>query len=200
MRTVLCVIFLFAFFFGSIEAKDKRFACESSFDVIVKDALLYDRQYNIYMANNEGLTRLMEEYNDKDLIVLVSSSTSCGGTPNALNYINNLIKSKYNVKYIFVLGDDLKNCKLAPIFFQSIDSQVLRVLPMSSYRAKGDNRRRADDLLKDVFPEVKNDLIGTPKFYIFRPQTKELLFHGFRYYKNPYSEDIVRYFLEDIKK
>ncbi|RYD53315.1 MAG: hypothetical protein EOP52_04015 [Sphingobacteriales bacterium] len=187
--------FLFSF---PINAKDKDFSCKSSFKVLINNELLYDSQYNIYMANREGLKNILSNFKDKSLIVLISSSTKCGGTDNAIGYIKDLIKSNYNVKYIFVAGDDLDNYNNIQNFFHDIDSQIIRVVPVAFYSSKGDNRKRSDDLLKDAFPEGKKDVIGTPKFYIFRPSTGELLFHGFRYYKNPYPEDIVRYFLEKI--
>ncbi|RYD53311.1 MAG: hypothetical protein EOP52_03995 [Sphingobacteriales bacterium] len=114
-----------------------------------------------------------------------------------------MVSEGYNVQYLFVLGDDLKACSSFPAFFSQLDSQIVRMIPSERYRSgtflREDARKRSDELLKAAFPAASADIIATPKYYLFRPQTGELLFHGTRGYQNPYPEDVVRYFLKKLK-
>lgn len=183
-------------------AQRRSFPCQADFQP-VRAGLSYDSSHHIYRADTAGLWSLIHRYDAKELVVIVSSSSGCGGTPAAITYLNELVSEGQNVQYLFVLGDNLRSCAGFPAFFSQLDSQIIRVIPSERYASGnfmgGDARKRSNELLKATFPDTKTDIIATPKYYIFRPQTDELLFHGMRSYQNPYPEDVVRYFLKKLK-
>lgn len=113
------------------------------------------------------------------LQVVISSSTTCGGHQGALDYLNRLHERYGDSLLIYmVVGNPYTASADFYASAKRLSDGARFYVAADRYRAKGDDRRRADELTKELFPASRDRIIGTPKYYIV-DRAGSLLYYSF---------------------
>lgn len=151
---------------------------------------------NITEAQLDSLLHM----SDKQLKLVVIYTPYCGGTPSTMKYVNE-VRTKYpdKVDVLLLSSESVKRTAEVSKSLRDNGVQMKTYIIDKQYKeARGDNRQKGFNFRNAICAECVSDEIGVP-YCLLYDAGNNLIFHGYRGFKNTLPSDIVTYFLEGNK-
>jgi len=134
--------------------------------------------------------------NNKKLNWVILYTSGCSGTQYAIKYANEMVrKFGDSLGVYFLAGDNLKNIGNVKKVLFKYQTLLPKYIISDSYGTYGDERKKCVKLRDDICRKCKKDIIGVPYHIVF-DKTAEVVFHGFKSYKNTLPEDFITYLMQ----
>jgi hypothetical protein len=179
--------------------KDKNNLLPISFKEITYKKYVKEKyeDIEIQLLNDSNFNQLIKGAKNK-YKYFVFYTSGCQGTGYELNYIRKS-DSTLNERVNFYL---ISSDNIAPYLVQILQKKLFNnqfcyptYIIDNNIKSFIDDRKRSLIFRNKICKECKDDIIGVPYIILF-DKNNNVIFHGYRGYKNKYPSDILTYFIK----